>query len=65
MVMPALFPDSVEVLVYNMESGYTLVAAVELVSPGNKDRPEAGTSFAAKCATYLREGVGLLTVAPC
>src|SRR5580765_4354608 len=41
MTIPALFPDSVEVLVYNGESGATLVAAVELVSPGNKDRPEA------------------------
>jgi hypothetical protein len=62
MVMPAFFPDSVQVLVYNMEGGYTLVAAVELVSPGNKDRNEARSSFAAKCVTYLREGVGLITI---
>ena len=62
MVMPAIFPDSVEVLVYNMESGYTLVAAVELISPGNKDREDARSSFAAKCVTYLREGVGLITI---
>src|SRR5688572_5399451 len=37
MEMPGLFPDSVEVLVYSGEAGPTLVAAVELVSPGNKD----------------------------
>ncbi len=62
MSMPAIFPDSIEVLIYNMESGYTLVGAVELVSPGNKDRPEARRGFAAKCATYLQQGVGLNTV---
>ena len=60
--LPAIFPDSVEVLVYNGESGATLVAAVELVSPGNKDRPEARSGFAAKCATYLQQGVGLIIV---
>ena len=49
--MPATFPDSVEVLVYNGESGATLVAAVELVSPGNKDRLETRRGFAAKYAT--------------
>lgn len=62
MSMPALYPDSIEVLVYGLESGYTLVAAVELVSPGNKDRPETRRAFAAKCATYLQQGVGLITV---
>src|SRR5579863_6742648 len=40
MSMPTIYPDSIEVLVYDMESGYTLVAAVEFVSPGNKDRFE-------------------------
>jgi|SRR5579859_6142608 len=62
MSMPAIFPDSIEVLVYDMESGYTLVGAVELVSPGNKDRDEARRGFAAKCAAYLQQGVGLITV---
>ena len=62
MSMPAIFPDSIEVLVYDMESGYTLVGAVELVSPGNKDREEARRGFAAKSAAYLQQGVGLITV---
>ncbi|HSZ56049.1 MAG TPA: DUF4058 family protein [Tepidisphaeraceae bacterium] len=62
MSMPALFPDSIEVLVYGMESGYTLVAALELVSPGNKDRAETRRGFAAKCATYLQQGIGLIVV---
>src|SRR5262249_49738917 len=30
-----------ELRVYDQESARTLVAAVELISPGNKDRPEA------------------------
>jgi hypothetical protein len=62
MSMPAFFPDSIEVLVYDMESGYTLVGAVELVSPGNKDRVEARRGFAAKCAAYLQQGIGLIVV---
>src|SRR5712691_6526093 len=39
-----------------------LVAAVELVSPRNKDRPESRRSFAAKCAAYLQRGIGLIVV---
>ena len=62
MVMPALFPDSLEVLVLSQEAGPTLVAAVELVSPGNKDRPEYRRAFAAKCASYLQQGIGLVIV---
>jgi hypothetical protein len=59
---PAVFPDSLEVLVYSGEAGPTLVAGVELVSPGNKDRPEHRRAFAAKCAAYLQQGVGLIVV---
>jgi len=62
MQMPAIFPDNVEVLVYGTEAGATLVAAVELVSPGNKDRADARRAFAAKCSTYLQQGVGLMIV---
>ncbi|MFL5241697.1 MAG: DUF4058 domain-containing protein [Gemmataceae bacterium] len=58
--MPAIFPDSLEVLVYSGEAGPTLVAAVELVSTGNKDREDYRQSFAAKCATYLQQGIGLV-----
>lgn len=59
---PAFFPDEIEVQVYNPQSGPVLVAAVELVSPGNKDRPDTRRAFAAKCCTYLRRGVGLAVV---
>ena len=62
LVIPAVFPDSIEVLVFNGEAGPTLVAAVELISPGNKDRPETRRAFAAKCASYLQQAVGLIIV---
>ncbi len=61
-VMPALFPDAIEVQVFSNLAGPTLVAAIELVSPGNKDRQEARQAFAAKCATYLQQGIGLMVV---
>ena len=38
MIVPAAFPDVFEVLVMESEGGARLVAAIELVSPGNKDR---------------------------
>lgn len=60
--LPAIFPDSLEVHVLSSEAGPTLVAAVELVSPGNKDRDEFRRAFAAKCASYLQQGVGLQIV---
>jgi hypothetical protein len=62
MRIPAVFPDGFEVLVFSSEGGPTLVAAVELVSPGNKDRGETRTAFAAKCAAYLQQGVALAVV---
>ena len=60
--MPAIFPDSLEILVFNQEAGPTLVAAIELISPGNKDRKETRRGFAAKCASYLQQGIGLIIV---
>jgi hypothetical protein len=60
--MPAIFPDEIEVQVFGTAGGATLVAAIELISPGNKDRPEARRAFAAKCASYLQQGIGLVIV---
>lgn len=53
------FPDMdvYEVRVYDTKSGRRLVAAVEIVSPSNKDRPEHRRAFVAKCADMLRDGV--------
>jgi hypothetical protein len=38
------------------EAGLKLVAAIELVSPANKDRQSHREAFVRKCATYLQEG---------
>jgi hypothetical protein len=61
-VLPAAFPDSFEVLVFEAEGGATLVAAIELVSPSNKDRAAHRQAFAIKCASYLCQGIGLVIV---
>jgi hypothetical protein len=60
--MPAVFPDDLEVRVQDTERDFKIVAVVELVSPGNKDRPETRRAFAAKCAAYLQHGIGVVTV---
>jgi len=46
-----------EVLVYDHSRGRVLVAAVELVSPANKDRPENRRAFVARCAALLQKRV--------
>jgi hypothetical protein len=62
MKMPAVFPDSLEVLVFSTEAGPTLVAAIALISPGNKDRQEHRRAFAAKCSSYLQQSIGLMII---
>lgn len=49
--------DEYEVLVYDDTYDRRLVAAVEIVSPRNKDRPVSRGAFAAKCAALLRRDV--------
>jgi hypothetical protein len=46
-----------EVLIFDQSRERTLVAAVEFVSPGNKDRPQSRREFVAKCAALLTQGV--------
>jgi hypothetical protein len=61
-VVPAAFPDEFEVRVYEAEGGARLVAAVELVSPANKDREAHRRAFANKCAGYLAQGISLIVI---
>jgi len=61
-VIPAVFPDSFEVRVINSEGGPKLVAAIELVSPSNKDRPQTRRAFAVKCANYLCQGIPFIVM---
>ena len=54
--------DEYEVRVYDTQRGRRLVAAVELISPANKDRPESRGQFVAKCAALLRQQVSVVMV---
>jgi hypothetical protein len=60
--VPTVFADDFEVRIFSTTGGPQLVAAIELVSPRNKDRSAARRAFAIKCANYLHQGVGLLIV---
>ncbi|MCU0704892.1 MAG: DUF4058 family protein [Fimbriiglobus sp.] len=62
LVLPAVFPPDFGVRVYEGSGGPRLVAAIELVSPGNKDRAEKRTAFAAKCVSHLTAGCGVMIV---
>jgi hypothetical protein len=53
--------DLFEVRIHR-EGGLEMVAAVELVSPHNKDRQTARRHFASKCAAYLQSGVSVILV---
>jgi hypothetical protein len=54
--------DDYEVRIYDDTRTRTLVAAIEIVSPSNKDRPETRTQFVSKCGALLREGVSVSIV---
>ena len=60
--MPAVFPDEIEIQVFADSGGAMLVGAIEFVSPANKDRLQTRLAFAAKCASYLSAGIGLIVV---
>src|SRR6185437_2301219 len=62
LIVPIVFPDDIEVQVFSTVTGATLVAAIELVSPSNKDHLETRQAFAAKCVSYLTRGIGLIVV---
>ena len=51
-----------EVLIFDVERERTLVAAIELASPANKDQPESRQAFVAKCAALRRKGVAVSLV---
>jgi hypothetical protein len=64
LVVPCDLPaeEVYEVQVYDARRRARLVAAVEIVSPANKDRPESRRAFVAKCAGLLRERVSVVIV---
>lgn len=54
--------DLIEVQVYFDQDAPRLMAAVELVSPSNKDRPAERRAFAVKCVSYLHQGTSVVVV---
>ncbi len=54
--------DLFEVQVVRRRGGPQLRAAVELLSPANKDRPSNRHAFAVKCASYLQRGVSVVVI---
>lgn len=54
--------DAPDVSTLNVEDHEKLIAALELVSPRNKDRPEAKETYTNRYLGYLRLGVHLLLV---
>jgi hypothetical protein len=64
LTVPGVLPDAAEVLVFRQAGGMVLVGAIELVSPGNKDRPETRRAFAAKLHALLQGGVAVVVVDP-
>jgi hypothetical protein len=54
--------DEVEVQVFADDGDPRLAAAIELVSPRNKDRPQGPQAFAVKCVGYLQQGSSVVVV---
>src|SRR4051794_15564071 len=54
--------DVFEVRVYDHEQAMQVVAAIEPVSPANKDCPDHLRAFAARCAAYLQLGIGVVVI---
>lgn len=55
------FPDSFEVRVLS-GGGFTAVAVVKLVTPADKEHVVTRRAFAAKCASYLHQGVAIVLI---
>jgi hypothetical protein len=56
-------PSEYEVNIYTQDE-FRLVAAIELVSPSNKDRPENRRTFVNKCETLLKKNVCVTIIDP-
>lgn len=54
--------DEYEVRIYDTQRGRHVVAAIEIISPSNKDRPESRRPFVARCAELLRQHVSVVLV---
>jgi hypothetical protein len=60
-----LTPPEYEVRVYDRNDRNRLVAAVEIVSPRNKDRETSRDAFVSKCHAMIQQEVCVVIVDPC
>ncbi len=59
----AVFPSELEVFVLNVRGRKRrIVGVIEIVSEGNKDRPESRNAFVAKCNYLLSQEVSVIIV---
>ncbi len=63
-ISKVLFPTSVSVIIDYLRNRTKekIVAAIEIVSPANKDRASRRQAFLAKCHSYLQENVSLAII---
>src|SRR5262249_45787273 len=54
--------DRFEVKVFEAEPREHLVAAIELITPGNKDNPQSRRKFVIRCASMLKARVSLVLI---
>ena len=59
-----LTPPEYEVRIYDLSQSRRLVAAIEIVSPRNKDRADARDAFVSKCHAMLQQNVCVVIVDP-
>jgi hypothetical protein len=64
LVTEELTPAEYEVRVYDLRRASRLVAAVEIVSPSNKDRPQIRIAFVDKCHAMLQQEVCVAIIDP-
>lgn len=62
-ILPIEFSEAiVEIAVFSQSGGPQLIAAMELISPANKDRLTHREAFVNKCASYLQAGISVVLV---
>jgi hypothetical protein len=59
-----LTPPEYEVRVYDISQSKRLVAAIEIVSPSNKDRPTAREEFVPKCHAMIAQDICVVIIDP-
>jgi len=60
---PAIFPPELEVFIVNVRRRtQRTVGVIEIVSIGNKDRPDSRSDFVAKCSNLLSQEISIVVV---